>query len=626
MKHKIVLVLLAAVLALTCAVTVNAATIKEDTSTYAGNGDVYIIGSSKFTNNIVITGKMIGVAGAIETVIQYMIYNNYDFDPDDLQIYYYNDLTKTWKELPETSEDTIRNLTEAETEALTNDLRVYYENQEEKTLEIPYEVTAKEGYNLVVYAYDNQGNETKVEYKDGKLQVPATSSYIKIELVNEQDENDKMEIETLSKNSETLTFESKATVVNNLKELKEAIANKKEYIMLNADITNITETITIPYAVKLNGAGYRLAFKNIQKTSTSEVASGIVISGKDVSSFIENIIIEMDSKEGWQGNYGMQVYDSDAYIENYTATGCDAALLVNGSYVTLAGTINVTGNEFGGIEVSKGSNTNLQNSTLFLNSATVVMEDESAMKPFAWLEKNQGEIINGLYVNQAIPDALGKTTQTYYYSSEDAYKTAQVSTYNELKAAFTVSNIESVKLLDDITLDAILVVNKKVTLDLNGHTINNEVDLWNTQNEVKYWSLISVRNGGNLTVTGNGTMKAKENDCYAIDLQEGGIVTIENGTFIGNISAVYVKEGDLTVNGGTYSIQQLPNDTKDERYTLNCLDANYQARIARITVKGGTFAKYNPAANLAEISGADFVPDGYKVVENGDNYTVEIDS
>lgn len=100
MKHKIVLVLLAAVLALTCAVTVNAATIKEDTSTYAGNGDVYIIGSSKFTNNIVITGKMIGVAGARETVIQYMIYNNYDFDPDDLQIYYYNDLTKTWKELP----------------------------------------------------------------------------------------------------------------------------------------------------------------------------------------------------------------------------------------------------------------------------------------------------------------------------------------------------------------------------------------------------------------------------------------------------------------------------------------------------------------------------------------------
>lgn len=150
--------------------------------------------------------------------------------------------------------------------------------------------------------------------------------------------------------------------------------------------------------------------------------------------------------------------------------------------------------------------------------------------------------------------------------------------------------------------------------------------MWNIQNEAKDWSLISVRNGGNLTVTGNGTMKAKENDSYAIDLQEGGIVTIENGTFIGNISAVYVKEEDLTVNGGIYSIQQLSEVSHDERYTLNCLDANYQAGIARIIVKGGTFAKYNPAANLAEISGADFVPDGYKVVENRDDYTVEIDS
>ena len=58
-------------------VNVKAATIKEDVSTY--NGDVYIIGSSKFDNSIAITGTLTGRAGARESWIQLFINNNYDY-------------------------------------------------------------------------------------------------------------------------------------------------------------------------------------------------------------------------------------------------------------------------------------------------------------------------------------------------------------------------------------------------------------------------------------------------------------------------------------------------------------------------------------------------------------------
>ena len=56
---------------------VNAETIKEDTSTY--DGDVYIIGSSKFDSNIIVTGTMASVAGAREAYVQYIVNQNLKF-------------------------------------------------------------------------------------------------------------------------------------------------------------------------------------------------------------------------------------------------------------------------------------------------------------------------------------------------------------------------------------------------------------------------------------------------------------------------------------------------------------------------------------------------------------------
>ena len=157
---------------------------------------------------------------------------------------------------------------------------------------------------------------------------------------------------------------------------------------------------------------------------------------------------------------------------------------------------------------------------------------------------------------------------------------------------------------------------KEVTLDLNGKTIKNSTDLWDSPTkEANNWSLFSVK-GGSLTIKGAGTLQAKENDCYAVDVQDGGQVTIEDGTYVGNIHAVYVYEGTAEIKGGHYSVQQTyPDAEKAYGFVLNCYDANRKNGTAKIMVSGGEFVKFNPADCAAEGAHTDFLAEGYMSVE-----------
>ena len=157
---------------------------------------------------------------------------------------------------------------------------------------------------------------------------------------------------------------------------------------------------------------------------------------------------------------------------------------------------------------------------------------------------------------------------------------------------------------------------KEVTLDLNGKTIKNSTDLWDSPTkEANNWSLFSVK-GGSLTIKGAGTLQAKENDCYAVDVQDGGQVTIEDGTYVGNIHAVYVYEGTAEIKGGHYSVQQTyPDAEKAYGFVLNCYDANRKNGTAKIMVLGGEFEKFNPADCAAEGAHTNFLADGYMSVE-----------
>ena len=193
--------------------------------------------------------------------------------------------------------------------------------------------------------------------------------------------------------------------------------------------------------------------------------------------------------------------------------------------------------------------------------------------------------------------------------------------YATLQGAIdAASDNATIVLQDDVVLDTCITISKTITLDLAGNKISNTEAVWD--NEDKIWSLVRVEGNGNLTLTGDGTLRALENDCYAVDIVDGGKCTIENGTYVGNIHAVYVFNGSLVVNGGTFSVQQKYNTERPYEYVLNCFDTNYKNETATINVTGGTFVNFDPSNCYAEGKGTNFCAEGYVSVQDGDEYTV----
>ena len=146
---------------------------------------------------------------------------------------------------------------------------------------------------------------------------------------------------------------------------------------------------------------------------------------------------------------------------------------------------------------------------------------------------------------------------------------------------------KTITLLADVEQNTQLTINKSITLDLNGKTIRNTVDIWDD----KANAILSITNGAKVTITGNGTIDAKENDCYTINVVKGDL-TIENGTFYGNVSVVQMEEGTLSVKGGTFDLHQKWEGSS--KYLINCIDSEFTSGNAKVAISGGTFVGFDP--------------------------------
>lgn len=199
---------------------------------------------------------------------------------------------------------------------------------------------------------------------------------------------------------------------------------------------------------------------------------------------------------------------------------------------------------------------------------------------------------------------------------------AFATTNYNLGALYTASQIGgAVTLSDNVDFDRTIAVQpgKTMSVNLNGKTVKNTTDLWENPSVPNSWSLFSVRGtDSKLTLSGDGDVIAKANDCYAVDVQGGGHLVIDGGHYNGNIHAVYVTEGVAEIKGGTFEVQQkYPDAEKADEFVLNCLDENYKNGTAKIIVTGGTFIGFNPGDCKAEGNGTNFVAPGYASIPNG---------
>lgn len=162
-------------------------------------------------------------------------------------------------------------------------------------------------------------------------------------------------------------------------ELRTALADERiSTINLTADIA-LTDSAVISRAMLFNGGNHTLTY---QETAFKD---GIVVEADNVT--VQNLTVHMTNDDPlWEGHYGIQVYDStDVTLQNLISTGEDGGFIINGSTVTMKGTINVSANEFGGVEISKSDSlTNF--SSLDVTDTTFENTSEAYAKPTLWID------------------------------------------------------------------------------------------------------------------------------------------------------------------------------------------------------------------------------------------------
>ena len=205
-------------------------------------------------------------------------------------------------------------------------------------------------------------------------------------------------------------------------------------------------------------------------------------------------------------------------------------------------------------------------------------------------------------------------------------KAAQsVSTEAQLHAA--LANGVDVVLAADITLEKPAVVNNvNVCINLNGKSLvapSNDA--------------IVVEAGATLEIVGNGNVKAatdENSSANAIWVKYGNVTLNGGNYYVGKDGAtrndcIYVGAATqkdnaanyvskVVINGGTY---EAAAQEYGQYWVLNIQDQHYAAG-STITVNGGQFKNFDPSNNLSEGANTDFVATGYKSVQNGEWYTV----
>lgn len=351
-----------------------------------------------------------------------------------------------------------------------------------------------------------------------------------------------------------------------------------------------------------------------------------VKSGKEVVLNLNGKTVKNNSNSSAFDVYGSLVINGEGTVDGGEGGDNVAVWSMPGGKLTINGGTYTVGADANG----------LGNSTIYTTGGDVVINGgtfstAAKYRDSYWtINKQNGstgkvEIYGGTFpgFDPANPNTDDETTYVadgYVSVGKDGVWTVLpgVKDAAALKSVFNEGGV--VALANDLVLNRTLSVpaGKEVVIDLNGKTISNTADLWDVPNKVaNNWSLLSVK-GGILTIKGAGTLQAKENDCYAVDVQDGGTVVIEDGTYVGNIHAVYVQKGTAEIRGGKYSIQQTyPEAAKAYGFVLNCFDENRKNGTAKILVSGGEFVKFNPADCVAEGAGTNFVIAGYKSVASG---------
>ncbi len=393
-------------------------------------------------------------------------------------------------------------------------------------------------------------------------------------------------------------------------------------VTLVKDVT-LTEQVTINKAITLNGGNNTITGK-MQKTAAILVTAdnatvqNVTVSGPNTNT------ANSDFTTGWDGGeYGIKVYNATGVtLSNVAVTAANAGILVSSSDVAMTGTITVSGNEFGGIEVSKGSNLAKAGNLTIADSAEIVCTDEKV--PAIWIDgttASEGVVTGGNY------PSINVGTQIYYATSQELLNKiaanngivaiANEKGYKTLQEAVTGAETNAtVTMLADAKEDVTIPKDKDITLDLNGKTLTNVSG-----------DTITIANGASLTITGEGTVDNITHQKAAI--YNNGTTVLDGGYYYrsketgvdadtsgGNSYYTILNHGAMTINAGV-TIEQCGKFS-------SMIDNGYSSYNSGIE-RSGFVSNTNMAEPTLTINGGNF-NGGLNTVKNDDKATLTIEN
>jgi len=315
--------------------------------------------------------------------------------------------------------------------------------------------------------------------------------------------------------------DAKNSVISNQAELELALANLNNGTIVIGKDFSVDKKIDITRPLTINGGGHTISFLTTAPST-------------------------------WSGAYIFQVYKTTATIKDINLTGGNAALLVNGSAVTLTGKINVSDNGFGGIE---SSYKDLTPSMLTVSGATLVNTSEAYGFPTVWEDGTNGNTLSGF---NGITNKIIKPTQVQYYldvrHTDNIAPTVSSVTHDESAKTITYTFSEAMKLTNNDGTEATLTPDKLAVYAVTG------LD-YATASKVNGINIIKAELVDNiLTITYTGNLVAQVNTKYVVDAWGYKIVDLADNRMLPDASQMFNVTGDpISPIGGELKMVTLLN-------------------------------------------------------------------
>ena len=353
--------------------------------------------------------------------------------------------------------------------------------------------------------------------------------------------------------------------INNEEELRAAASSGKGVYYLTKDI-ELDSQLNITAPITLDGEGKWTISRDTNGVASSDKTANAIVQITADGVTLQNLKVAGSSAatDDWDnGEYGIKIYDAEnVTLRNVSVTKVNAGVLVNGSKATLEATVDVTGNIFGGIEVSKGEAATLTPSALTING-TVVCTDTKV--PAVWIDG----IDDGNTVKGAGADAMTSFTSVtkpeqkwFITEAQEEYPVNQsgktvldeASDFSDLKAGSYI-------ITKDVTLTAPVTISASdITIYGAGHKITAPVD------SVSQNSAPLVISGSNVEISDVSfeMSSTSSNSVFAIQLGsgDGAMTSAPSGISLSDVEIVNAGQA-CGINIHTAKDVVLENITSD---------------------------------------------------------------